>query len=78
MVTETKPRASRANPFADPDALLRLETVSEVTTLGRTTIYRMMDQGDFPESVPISRNRVGWRAGDVLSWLRARGIKVAQ
>ena len=48
--------------------LLKLTQVISVTGLSRATIYRMISQGEFPESVRISARRVAWKSDDLMSW----------
>lgn len=52
--------------------ILRLQKVKQVTGLGRTSIYQMMAGGDFPKAVSLGARAVGWRYGDVKSWLLSR------
>jgi len=51
---------------------LRRPAVEEVTGLSRSTIYEMMDRGEFPRPIRIGRRAVAWPEGSVLSWLAAR------
>ncbi|MHA0336175.1 helix-turn-helix transcriptional regulator [Sphingomonas aquatilis] len=37
--------------------------------MSKSTIYRRMDQGRFPRSLPIDGNIAAWREGDVAAWL---------
>ena len=52
--------------------LMRLDEVKRVTGLSRTLIYEMMPTGDFPERVRLHKRSVGWRACEVLDWLKSR------
>jgi prophage regulatory protein len=45
--------------------------VQRLTSLSRTTIWRLEQQGTFPRRVRLSRNRVGWRAVEILAWMAA-------
>lgn len=56
----------------DPADTLRLPTVRQRTGLGRSTIYRLMNQGQFPSAVQLAPRAVGWRRGDIDAWLAAR------
>lgn len=47
--------------------------VHDLTGLGRTTAWRMRQDGDFPDPVPISPGRVAWRARDIAAWTATRG-----
>lgn len=53
-----------------PDRILRITTVLERTGLSRSTMYRKMQNGTFPQSVRISTRCAGWRESAVNAWLR--------
>ena len=44
-------------PPTDPDALLRVEHVSQLIGLGRTTIWTYVNRGEFPRPVKLGRAR---------------------
>lgn len=58
------------------DKLLRLPQVRELTGLGRSTIYRLMDEGEFPRQLAISRGIVGWRESDIQKWIESRQLAI--
>lgn len=53
-----------------PDRILRLKTVLERTGLSRSTMYRKMQNGTFPENVQISTRCTGWRESAVKEWMQ--------
>lgn len=53
---------------------LRWRQVRDLTGLGRTTAWRMRQDGDFPDPVPISPGRVAWRERDIAAWTATRGV----
>ena len=53
------------------DRILRIGEVSTVTGLSRSTIYRRMAEGQFPQSVKLGKGRVGWRESEVQEWLES-------
>lgn len=55
------------------EALLRLSTVSDITGLGRSTIYAKLKAGEFVEPVRLGARCTRWKAGDVQAWLAAQG-----
>ena len=57
---------------ATNDRLLRLSAVRSRTALGRSTIYRLMRNGDFPEPLKIGARAVRWRESEIEEWLAAR------
>ena len=52
--------------------ILRLPEVSQATGLSRSTIFRLVQAGDFPSSVRLTARTIGWRIDDVESWIAAR------
>ncbi len=54
------------------DRILRIDKVLERTGLSKTTLYRLVNSGDFPQPVrlggPDSR-AVGWRLSEVQEWI---------
>jgi prophage regulatory protein len=56
-----------------PRVFARLPTVLSVTGLGRSTIYRLMADGSFPQPVRLGRRVVAWRWSDIDQWSRSRG-----
>jgi len=58
---------------AQPDKLIRIEKVCELTGLGKTSIYRI---ADFPKRVALNRRAVGWRLSEVVRWIESRAVVV--
>lgn len=54
-----------------PNDLLRQKEVSKLTGLSRTTIYTLIQRGDFPNSIKLSTRRVAWRRGDIWEWIKS-------
>ena len=52
--------------------ILRLPSVRERTSLGRSTIYAMIDRGEFPRPIRLGARAVGWYESDVTAWMAAR------
>lgn len=64
---------SEPPPFdALEDRILPWSQVRVICGLSRTTVWRMQKSGDFPASVQVSQNRVGWWQSELLAWRRAR------
>jgi prophage regulatory protein len=59
---------SNHNP-ASVERLLSFQTVCEMTTVSRTTIWRMVRAGAFPKPIKVSANRKAWRGAEVKAWL---------
>lgn len=54
---------------AQPRRILRIRQVLDMTGLRRTALYEKMHANEFPQSVKLGARAVGWREGDVLSWI---------
>ena len=52
--------------------VLTIKEVITVTGLGRSTIYRMIPEGEFPKQIKLSRGRVAWRTADIEQWIDER------
>ena len=52
--------------------LLRRRQVEEITGIGRSSIYRLMKSGEFPQRVKVGRNAVRWRESDITAWVESR------
>lgn len=54
------------------DHHLRRPAVEAATGLSRSTIYDMMDRGEFPRPVRIGRRAVAWPESVIADWLAQR------
>jgi prophage regulatory protein len=52
--------------------ILRLPQVCKVTGLGRSMIYQLESQSQFPRRVRIGLRAVGWVESEVQLWLASR------
>ena len=53
------------------DRLLRRRQVEEITGMSRSSIYRLMKDGEFPRAVRIGPSAVRWRTSDITGWLES-------
>jgi prophage regulatory protein len=51
---------------------LRIGTVVRLTGLGRSTIYRLMADEEFPPPVRLTKRVVAWRRADLERWSEGR------
>jgi len=51
--------------------LLRIGTVCELIGVSRSTVYRWISEGSFPEPVRISERAVRWQIDDIEVWRNA-------
>ena len=54
------------------DRIIDESECCRLTTLSRTTRWRMMNRGKFPKKFQLSPNRGGWWLSKILKWLRDR------
>ena len=52
--------------------ILRLPEVSQATGLSRSTIYRLVQTGNFPPSLKLTTRTIGWYSTDIETWIAAR------
>jgi prophage regulatory protein len=67
------------NPNAQPavkhDPVVTLRRVTELTSLGRRTIYDLIHRGEFPKPIKLTNMRIGWRLSVVNGWITQREQK---
>jgi prophage regulatory protein len=51
---------------------LRMPSVMQMTGLGRSTIYRLMAQQQFPCPVRLGVRAVAWRRSELNEWSQTR------
>lgn len=65
-VTKSEDRVSA------PDlSLVPISQVMKMTGMGRTSVYKQIDRGHFPQPVKIG-SRSGWPKAEVLDWINAK------
>jgi prophage regulatory protein len=52
-----------------PDRLLRLDQVKEIVGLGKTLIYRLIGEGEFPIPYKPGGSATRWSENEVHRWL---------
>lgn len=53
----------------NPDRIIRMKTVLARTGLSRSTLYRKMADGTFPNKVRISIHGAGWHESAINRWI---------
>lgn len=54
------------------ERFIRLDELISKTGLGRSTIYRMIDKGEFPKPINITSNKVAWLQSEVTEWMKSK------
>ena len=57
---------------SDDDRLLRRQEVERRCQIGRSTIYRLMRAGQFPEPLRIGPRAVRWSQRELERWIATR------
>ena len=52
--------------------ILRLPEVLQKVGLSRSSIYRMINNEEFPAPLRLSSNAIGWFESDVNEWIKSR------
>jgi len=61
------------DPAPEPNAvdkIIRSKEVQELTSLSRTTIWRLERKGVFPARIPLTSGSIGWRLSEVQAWIK--------
>ena len=54
------------------ERFIRLDELISKTGLGRSTIYRMMDNGEFPKPINLTSNKVAWLQSEINNWMQSK------
>ena len=63
---------SSKNQQTESNRLIRRKEVQAKTSLGASSIYALMKQGNFPQSLKLSERRVAWLESEVDQWVTER------
>lgn len=53
---------------------IRRQEVESLTGLSRSTLYRLMDAGEFPRPIKLTRKAVAWPESAIAEWLASRPV----
>lgn len=60
---------SNPGPTNTPPAFYRLSDVTRITALSRSTVYRRIAQGRFPEPVHLGGRASAWPSAALQAWI---------
>ncbi|NRA17481.1 MAG: AlpA family phage regulatory protein [Oceanospirillaceae bacterium] len=49
--------------------IIRRPEVEHLTGIGRSAIYRGMQDGSFPKNISLGGKAVGWKESDIQGWI---------
>ena len=52
--------------------ILKLKEISSLTKLSSSTIYRLVQAGEFPKPIKLAAHASGWLESDIEDWIRIR------
>jgi len=52
--------------------LMSINEAAKVTSLSRTSIFKLRERGEFPRAVTIGQKRVAFVRDEVFAWIEAR------
>ena len=56
-------------PSDEPDRLLKIDEVKRRVGLGKTMIYRLIQDGKFPAPYKISPFAARWSNNEIVAWI---------
>ena len=75
MTSYRRPTLAQAKALGAPSTrgrFLRIHDVIATTGLSRSTIYRLVDEGELPRQSRITKGTVGWWEADVVAFNERR------
>lgn len=60
------------------DRLLRRREVEKITGMSRSSIYRLMNEGEFPRPVRVGPAAVRWKASYIMAWIESRPVATGE
>lgn len=58
-----------------PDRLLRIVDVKSLVGLGKSKIYALVAEGDFPKPYKLSPKAARWSEREIVAWIE--GVRLA-
>jgi len=51
---------------------IRLPEVLYLTGLGKTSIYKLVNNNAFPKPISFSAGRIAWKTVDIQNWIESK------
>ena len=55
--------------------IIRRYEVQHLTGLSASTIYALIQEGEFPKQIKLGKRAVGWLVSEIETWVRDRHIQ---
>ena len=72
MATEICTQRGECMNIQSDERMLRRRSVEQMTGLSKSTLYRLIKQGNFPPPLRLTAKAVRWRRDEVNEWLSGR------
>ncbi|MBN9047670.1 MAG: AlpA family phage regulatory protein [Rhizobiales bacterium] len=59
------------------ERLIRLDEVERLVGLKHSTIYLLIQSGEFPRQIPVTKRSVRWRLSEIQRWIEERAALAA-
>lgn len=53
-------------------SFIKLKEVMHATGLGRSSIYKFMEEGHFPQSISLGARAIAWQESDIQNWIQSK------
>lgn len=60
------------------NVMLSFNEVIKITNIARSTLYLMIERGDFPKPIKITKHRNKWHIDTIKTWLNNKGINLSK
>lgn len=67
-----EPQGAVRDAQARPPALIRIDRVMALTQLSKSSIYKLVREGRFPQPTRLTLRASAWFEDEVFAWLEAR------
>jgi prophage regulatory protein len=57
-----------------PDRFVRIREAIQITGLKRSTIFKLIRNGDFPKQRQLTDRATGWLLSEIMAWVEARPV----
>jgi prophage regulatory protein len=54
------------------DTFLRIDDVMRLTGFSRSSLYRLVGLGQFPQGIKLSERAIAWSSSEIEKWQRER------
>ena len=53
----------------ETEKLLRIKQILEIVPLGKSTVWKMVAEGNFPQPIKLTERCTAWRESEVQQWM---------